>query len=373
MKITKKILLFFIRRFNHLKYHLFQLLKKCCDFLIFFAFRFANKKTRTVPKKIIVFYLPKFYSSNETDFSVDYFQILMPLRKYLIKNKFDYEVIEIFHDSLQPFSVLSQLNLLNQHKPAYIIFGSFGPKNYQFFGISLTLIHLLKKHGYIKSDLVNIGWDTISSNYWTRNEVNKHMDKILIVDNPAKLNVPCNYNVSKYFFLPPPLFKIELSAMDSWSDLDFSFVGSVGSYRDYRTSYLAGIKELNRDFIVLDTTSRDQQVSRKEYFEILSGSKISINFSGSVGKVSQLKGRVWEILLSGSMLLEDSNTQINQYFTNNIHFVSFNSEIDLISKINFYLENEELRKAIARRGQKRALELLGTDIFFDSMFKVNVD
>jgi hypothetical protein len=161
--------------------------------------------------------------------------------------------------------------------------------------------------------------------------------------------------------------------MDSWSDLDFSFVGSVGSYRDYRTSYLAGIKELNRDFIVLDTTSRDQQVSRKEYFEILSGSKISINFSGSVGKVSQLKGRVWEILLSGSMLLEDSNTQINQYFTNNIHFVSFNSEIDLISKINFYLENEELRKAIARRGQKRALELLGTDIFFDSMFKVNVD
>ena len=49
--------------------------------------------------------------------------------------------------------------------------------------------------------------------------------------------------------------------------------------------------------------------------------------------------------------------------------VSFNSEEDLLEKIHFYLKHEELIADIAIAGYKKALELLESNVFFNTLFE----
>jgi spore maturation protein CgeB len=64
------------------------------------------------------------------------------------------------------------------------------------------------------------------------------------------------------------------------------------------------------------------------------------------------------------MLLEQSNTQITQFFKKNIHFVSFDNEEDLIEKISYYLKHENKRIRIATAGQEKAVKLIANYDFF---------
>jgi spore maturation protein CgeB len=70
------------------------------------------------------------------------------------------------------------------------------------------------------------------------------------------------------------------------------------------------------------------------------------------------------------MLLEQSNTQITQFFKEGTHFVSFDNEQDLLEKILYYLKHETKRIKIASAGQEKAVKLIANyDIF--KYLKVN--
>ena len=60
-----------------------------------------------------------------------------------------------------------------------------------------------------------------------------------------------------------------------------------------------------------------------------------MNFSESVD-FDQLKGRVFEAINCGAVLLDSINSPISKYFEDKKHFVSYKDEITSICKFNYY-------------------------------------
>jgi spore maturation protein CgeB len=141
---------------------------------------------------------------------------------------------------------------------------------------------------------------------------------------------------------------------------DVFFSGKVSSYRDYRLPYIESIKSLNVNSFIHEIATSADLLSYEDLYGFLGNSKIGINFSKSVDQNEQLKGRVWETLLCGALLLEQENSQITKYFTPNVHFVFFSSSQDLASKIIFYLSNSAELKRIAEAGTAKALSFQTT-------------
>ena len=96
--------------------------------------------------------------------------------------------------------------------------------------------------------------------------------------------------------------------------------------------------------------------------------KISINFSFSVDK-HQLKGRVFETMHSGAMLLETKNPQTEMLFNDGIDYVSFSNKEDLVKKIKYYLIHEQERESIAQNGRQKVLKLYNSKLFIKKIFE----
>jgi hypothetical protein len=110
-----------------------------------------------------------------------------------------------------------------------------------------------------------------------------------------------------------------------------------------------------------------QQRPLSKYVEVLMRSKIALNFSHSVNH-HQLKGRAYEIMLCGAMMLETSNPQTPCRFTPMKDYVSFDSTDDLVDKIRYFLAHEGERGEIAARGQERAVHDCDNAAFWDHVF-----
>ncbi len=83
----------------------------------------------------------------------------------------------------------------------------------------------------------------------------------------------------------------------------------------------------------------------------------------------QIKGRVFEIVGSGGFLLTQNADNLYEYFVDGKEIAIFNNKKELLEKINFYLQNEELRKEIALNGYLRALKEHTYEARFKELFK----
>ena len=140
-----------------------------------------------------------------------------------------------------------------------------------------------------------------------------------------------------------------------------AFLGQVSSYRDDRRDFIEYLMEQNISGYIA-TLNKDQQVEHSKYAEILGRAKIGINFSYSVDK-HQLKGRVFETMHAGAMLLETKSPQTEALFKDGVDYVSFSDKEDMVSKINYYLAHEEERKMIAKSGREKVLRLYNSKFF----------
>ena len=73
-------------------------------------------------------------------------------------------------------------------------------------------------------------------------------------------------------------------------------------------------------------------------------------------KTYQIKGRVFEITGSGGFLLTEYADYLEKYFEINKEIVVFKNQSELLEKIKYYTQNDDLRKKIALNGQKRVLK-----------------
>ncbi|MCM3746886.1 glycosyltransferase [Paenibacillus pasadenensis] len=70
---------------------------------------------------------------------------------------------------------------------------------------------------------------------------------------------------------------------------------------------------------------------------------------------ASINPRTYEIAACGTLQMTDVRDDLPRYFTPGRELVTFQTPLDLVSKINYFLENEHERRAIAVRGMLRTM------------------
>ncbi len=83
--------------------------------------------------------------------------------------------------------------------------------------------------------------------------------------------------------------------------------------------------------------------------------RISVNVHIDLAAHKSLNMRTYEVLSAGSFLLTEATDVLHEFFTPGRELVTYDGADDLIEKIYYYLDHEDEREEIARRGQERCL------------------
>ena len=151
---------------------------------------------------------------------------------------------------------------------------------------------------------------------------------------------------------------------------DVSFIGALYPYRVELLERLRseGIKvainphrqDETSDF----TSSRTGQPSWLEYMAGLAGSHMTINFSrSSAGPFEQLKTRVIEATLAGTVLLTDDRDRTRLFFERDLEFAEFDSIDQLPSLISGLMNDTDRLMSMKQAGKERAYTLAHTNFW----------
>ena len=154
------------------------------------------------------------------------------------------------------------------------------------------------------------------------------------------------------------------------STWDVSFIGVMYPYRlelvsRLRASGISGVVNPHRaDRAEDDAGSRVAQPSWLDYMAGLRSSSMTLNFSqSSAGRFEQLKTRVIEATLAGTLLLTDDLDRTRLFWNPGKEFVEFRT-VDDVPGVASTLLCEPLRLAgMAEAGQARARSLAHTDFW----------
>lgn len=196
----------------------------------------------------------------------------------------------------------------------------------------------------------------------------RHMDDVadlhLVMDSAALARDRPNDPrvLATWFAYDPSLFR-----PNTRRTIDVSFLGSVGGYRSVRSAYLAHLEAQNQPLFLSTKGPNENSLLQARYYEILGNSKISINFAHGIEGSAQLKGRVFEILHSGALLLESANDEIKRYFLPMMDYVPFADPTDLLDKIRYFLAHDDERNRIAENGFRKVREMYGHHAWWDAV------
>lgn len=104
-----------------------------------------------------------------------------------------------------------------------------------------------------------------------------------------------------------------------------------------------------------------------EYFR---RSRITLNFSYSSPGVKLFRGRVWEAMNCGPMLMEEENSSISHYLEPMLHYVPFSEPEDAVEKVNYFLRHDSYRQKIADAGYQRVHETFNASRFWSECIKL---
>jgi glycosyltransferase involved in cell wall biosynthesis len=296
------------------------------------------------------------------------------MEKYHIDETFianGYEVDLYFWDEDRSlfFNQLKLWLIIRQLNPWMILFCSYNASSKRPSS-QPTVLYLKILRKKISSNFIFVWFDSCSNGFY-----DVHISKLnnieslhLILDNPLLDFGTKHKNLRNDSLIP--LWGNYVK--NTWikplkKDIDVAFLGQVSSYRDKRRDYIEYLMEQNIAGYIA-TLNRDQQVGHKKYAEILGRAKIGINFSYSVDK-HQLKGRVFETMHAGAMLLETKNPQTEALFEDGVDYVSFSDKEDLIKKIKYYLLHDQEREAIASSGREKVLKMYNSELYTKRIFE----
>jgi len=145
---------------------------------------------------------------------------------------------------------------------------------------------------------------------------------------------------------------------------DVSFIGAMYPYRvelveKLRNSGISVAVNPHRTDAAEDfDSSRRLQPSWPDYMAGLASSRMTLNFSqSSAGRFEQLKTRVLEATLAGTLLLTDDRDRTSRFFVPGVEFGYFPNVQELPQVITKYLSEPDEMLSIAAAGSKKAHEL----------------
>ncbi len=163
-------------------------------------------------------------------------------------------------------------------------------------------------------------------------------------------------------------------------DIDISFIGSVdptGKKWPQRMMLINALRAAGLS-VVVRGGQRGQRIEWEEYATLLCRSKISLNFSINIPTPhSQIKGRVFESMACGAMLLEDNGDQTCRFFEPGVDFAVFDCgwdgarvrADDLIAKARHYLAHDGERAAIAASGHRKVTGRYSARAMWEKVFR----
>lgn len=151
--------------------------------------------------------------------------------------------------------------------------------------------------------------------------------------------------------------------------IDVSFIGQ--SYGNRATV----IAELQNRGIAVKTYGfgwPDGPLSTEEMVKMYSKSKINLGFGGVAGlkETYCLKGRDFEIPMSGGLYLTETHPELNNFFRPGEEILTYSNIDELVSQIKYYLDHPADAQSIRIKGYERSLREHTWEARFSKVFNL---
>ena len=157
---------------------------------------------------------------------------------------------------------------------------------------------------------------------------------------------------------------------DEPKDVDVSFIGALYPYRVELVERLKAngvnvvVNPHRQDATTDLESSRTNQPSWLDYMAGLARSQMTLNFSlASSGSDEQLKWRVMEATLAGTLLLTDDHVRTSEFFVRGEEFDEFSSPGDLVEVVESWLAEPDRLFAAQHRAQAKAFDLAHSEFW----------
>tara|TARA_R110002126_G_scaffold125957_7_gene268198 strand:- start:1848 stop:2771 length:924 start_codon:yes stop_codon:yes gene_type:complete len=150
--------------------------------------------------------------------------------------------------------------------------------------------------------------------------------------------------------------------IDATWHANLDFYGSIPTLKQPRTSFVGAPSGDRSTFLsALESASipvlRPKNVGFEDLAYSYASSLIGLNFSKNAANMQpQMKGRMFEIVASKSLLVTEYVPGIEDYFILDKEIVCFKNETELISKIKYLLKNTNVAQKLADSGHTRFCE-----------------
>ena len=142
--------------------------------------------------------------------------------------------------------------------------------------------------------------------------------------------------------------------------IDVSFIGGIN--RGNREEYIDFLRKNGIEVELAGFGTKKGLITTKEKNQIVYQSKINLNFTGVLSndknifkRIKQPKGRPQELALLGGFVLSENASGLEDIFEIEEEIAVFHSKEELLEKIKYYLQNDEIRESMAVAGYKKAL------------------
>ncbi len=248
------------------------------------------------------------------------------------------------------------IELVKEHSPKYLIWPTM---TYEI--LEETFNEIRKMGTYV------IGWffdDETRFDDYSRWWV-PYMDYILTAD---KSSVPRYQQLgAKAFHLLVTCEPDDFKSTISNTSYKVSFVGSK-----YVADREILVNNLINDGVSISAFGKGWTngfISHDEMVKIFTNSKINICFTKSyAGKSNQIKGKIFDITMSGGFLLCEYVNGIEDFFEVGKEIVCFSSYSEAVEKIQYYLINDNERETIAQAGKLRSTRDLAQSKLLEDIF-----
>ncbi len=198
-----------------------------------------------------------------------------------------------------------------------------------------------------------------------------YIDFNFITTNPTVLSFLSNKK--NYFYLPIPVDQnIEnlniYEHNESVYDLFFTMSHGVNrgvlkpNKKDERDSFIQKLIQKNPN-IIFDIYGYEnrQPIWSQNFYNTIRLSKMGLNLSRTNSVKYYTSNRISSLIGNGLMTFVDQKTQLHDFF-NPDEIIFYKNIQDLSNKLNYYKNNDNLRKKIALNGQKKYFHLFNSEI-----------
>lgn len=147
---------------------------------------------------------------------------------------------------------------------------------------------------------------------------------------------------------------------DIIKEFDVSFIGGIE--RSNRKEYIDYLEKNGIKVELAGYGTKRGLVSVEEKNDIVYKSKINLNFTGVENdykkifqRIKQPKGRPMEVSMLGSFTLSEYSYSIDEMFNINDEIDIFHTKEELVEKVKYYLNNDELRMKMENKAYQKAL------------------